>query len=392
MEPGDEFGAMRTAAAGAPPGSEATLADAGITGRGFPSSIYEAGQIGRENLEAAEAQRGRTGRFFSGLNRDFQTRAAEDLAETRSAFAYPFRQLSAGLSGEPAPPFQTNQAAPEDIARENASRFGVPRAAPEQDLAREDARFAEQSARAAVPGVPGGPTASQQALTSAGYQESLRDADENYDRYKRAQAAAKEQLGQPYPGGPVDMTNAARGGSGDEYGDAIEAQQQRINTLRSGGGGWLGLFQSGGAQKQLNILRQQQLERGRLGVEQGRLRFDTGKYWQGENPLAWGQLGVHQGQLSLEQQKAAPIISREHAMNDLYGQGRVEDLSDATAAFTGNLKPMVIPGIGTATYGGQRYFRGPIKTISTFPTDPKDAAAALKLQQQNPYGMPPPRY
>jgi hypothetical protein len=179
----------------------------------------------------------------------------------------------------------------------------------------------------------------------------------NYGQYKDREAARAAQASQPvnYPGmNTVNMTNAARsGGGGDEYDQLIADQTRKVGYLAGGGKGWLGLFQSGGAQRQLNLLRGMQLERGKLGVDKARLGFDMSKYWQGEHPLLQEKLGI-EGRLAdvqgrhqqAEERRYAPEIWALNRINALRQEGRDEEADQMERSHRGKSdEKQFVPGV-----------------------------------------------
>jgi hypothetical protein len=179
-------------------------------------------------------------------------------------------------------------------------------------------------------------------------------AEENYGQYKSREAARMAQASQPlqYPGAmsALSMTNARVADGGDP--DA--AEQRRINTARAGGAGWLGLFTSGASQRALNVRRQQAIAEGHLGVEQGRLGFDTSKYFGpgGERDIAGQKVGIegriadiHGRQQRAEEQRYAPDTWLKNRINALYAQNRPEEAAQLQREHTGKADTVhVIPG------------------------------------------------
>jgi hypothetical protein len=103
--------------------------------------------------------------------------------------------------------------------------------------------------------------------------------------------------------------------------DAIAAQTARLNYLKSGAGGWLGLFQSGAAQKQLMALHGLALQHigegikaGQLGVQQGQLGVQRGQL-----DVNMGHLGLGYGQLGQRYYETAPATEREMMANRIAG-------------------------------------------------------------------------
>jgi hypothetical protein len=103
--------------------------------------------------------------------------------------------------------------------------------------------------------------------------------------------------------------------------DAIGAQTARLNYLKSGAGGWLGLFQSGAAQKQLMALHGLALQHigegikaGQLGVQQGQLGVQRGQL-----DVNKGHLDLGYGQLGQRYYETAPATEREMMANRIAG-------------------------------------------------------------------------
>jgi hypothetical protein len=176
----------------------------------------------------------------------------------------------------------------------------------------------------------------------------------NYGQYKDREAARAAQASQPvnYPGAmsALSMTNARVA----DGGDADANEQRRINTARAGGAGWLGLFTSGGAQRALNIRRQQDIARGHLGVEQGRLAFDPNKYWQGERPLQEQELGLKERTVGIEgrkqqfeEKKAAADIWTKNRIAALRQSGRLDEAAQLEREHLGRAEDrLVVQGLG----------------------------------------------
>jgi hypothetical protein len=214
-----------------------------------------------------------------------------------------------------------------------------------------------------------------------------------YQRWKetqQAQLAASRAQSPQYPGAEVNsvnMTNAARGGDSG-IGDAISAQAQRLAYLRGGGGGWLGLLQSGAAQRQLLALRnlgiQQQevgIRAGHLGVEQGRLGFEAQRYFGGELPMAQARLG-------LEQQQHAPDISLMNTRNALLAKGDVEGAARMSRIMRGGSAYDVhaVSGMMGTTVGPTEAFAQGVRYLPsmTAPT----GAMPQPTMPNNPYFQP----
>jgi hypothetical protein len=182
----------------------------------------------------------------------------------------------------------------------------------------------------------------------------------NYGQYKDREAARAAQASQPmqYPGAmsALSMTNA-RGGDAAS-GDPFASEQRRINTARAGGAGWLGLFTSGGAQRQLNAMRLHQLNQRRLGVEEGRLGFDMSKYWQGERPLQEQELGLKERQVGIEgrkqvaeEQRYAPDTWLKNRINALYSANRPEEAAQLQREHVGKAdEKQFVPGVAGGGY------------------------------------------
>jgi hypothetical protein len=184
--------------------------------------------------------------------------------------------------------------------------------------------------------------------------------------------------------------------------DAIAAQTSRLNYLKSGAGGWLGLFQSGAAQKQLMALHGLALQHigegikaGQLGVQQGQLGVQRGQL-----DVNMGHLGLGYGQLGQRYYETQPEVERARMANAIATLNPNEEtlgrVGQFERAFAGR------PVVETTTlqtpyairYGRTGQFLGPPsqgpQTFPTIPSPPGGGAMGSSPTRYATGGMVPP--